>query len=120
MDNSKLDLLVSAYADLQKQEAELKSKKDSIKASIIEEMGDVMKYENSFHTVTRSVAETFKYTDEVGMINILKNAGYSSYVKEVVDTTAMNKFLKDGTTNQLKEDLMSHVSKTLTERLTVK
>lgn len=122
MTNLKLNKLIADYAKIQEQEDLLKKEKESLKQSIIAEMGDTMKYDSGAHVATRALAEGFKYNDEVGMINKLKEFGYESFIKEKIDTTAANKFFKEHMESPLTETLITgnYLSKTLTEKLTIK
>ncbi len=109
---------VKKYAELKKQQDAIKEEMDSLKTSIVEEMGDATSFEADNGVVAKLVAkETFKYKDEIGMINYLKEHGMSSFVVEKIDTKSMNKELKKGMS--LTESLSPMFTKETTVSLTV-
>lgn len=116
METTKLNNLLSEYLNLQSKEEEIKSLKENLKKDIISLMGTEKKYSSDSACATIINQESFKYNDETAMINWLKNNGYSSYVKEKIDT-GLNKILK--TPTPLTEALQPYYSKTIIEKLKV-
>ena len=115
----KLNKLVNQYNELKAQEYDISTQMSTLKASILEELGDITEYVTTDTHVTAKVVakETFKYTDESAMIKWLKNNGYAQFVVEKVNTTPMNKELKKGLT--LTESLKTMFTKTTSYSLTV-
>lgn len=119
--NTELNNKIEKYAELQAQMEVLKTQLDELKPEIIEGMvkESVDKIELPSGVTAQVVTkETFKYDDELGMINYLKANGLTSFIVEKVNTTAMNKELKKGLT--LTESLKPMFTKTYTNSLTVK
>jgi len=116
VEEATIDTMLKEYLELQEQEDLITKKKNDLKKAILTEMGDEKKYKNDFASATVSVAQGFKYTDEVGMIRVLKENGYGAYVKEKVDTS-LNKVLKENT--PLTESLKGMYVPTSSEKLTV-
>lgn len=110
---------VKKYADLQAQKEALEAEMAELKTAIVEEMGSDTDFTADDGTVAKLVdKETFKYTDEIAMINWCKMNGYSQFIVEKVNTTSMNKELKKGLT--LTESLKPMFTKTVSTSLTVK
>lgn len=115
-----LDNLLESYVKLQKEEERLADEKTNLKNQILEELDKLGVNKYSYDNITATVAdrESFKYNDELAMIQWCKNNGYSALIKESVNTTAMNKELKKS--NLLTESLNTYYTKTLSKSLTVK
>ena len=121
MDKLKLNQLVKDYLELQTKEEDIKNKKDVLKESIIELMGDEVKYDNGYATTTITLAESFKYNNEVSAIKTLKLNGYEKFITEEINTKEFNKFMKNNLENEMVKKLLSEdISKTTTKRLTIK
>lgn len=114
-----LDNLLREYAEIQIKEAELAERKLGLKAMIIEEMGDQDKYTTPDNiSATLTDKETFKYNDELSIINYLKKNKMDNFIVEKVNAVALNKELKKKTV--LAESLKSYYTKTNSTSLTVK
>ena len=114
-----LDNLLKEYFEIQIKEEELSTRKSELKNLIIEEMGDNNKYispDNVSATLTDK--ETFKYTDELSIINYLKKNKMENFIVEKVNAVALNKELKKKTV--LSESLKPYYTKTTSTSLTIK
>ena len=114
--NFELNGLLVKYVKAQEEEDKWKKEKALLKEQILSLMGDEKKYDSGFATASIQLAEGFKYTDEVAMINFLEQNGYQNYVIKTVDT-ALNKRLKESVESL--EGLKPYYTKTLTEKLSV-
>lgn len=119
--NTRLEELLESYNNVQIEETKIKTQKDELKLQILEEMAkeNTTKYlteDNISATIAKK--ETFKYVDELSMINYLQENGYSQFVELKIKTTDMNKELKKST--QLSEALTPYVTKSVVESLSVK
>lgn len=115
-----LNSLLEKYVVLQAEEEKLNQQKAELKNQILEEMDKLGVNKYTYENISATVAdrESFKYNDELAMIQWCKNNGYASLIKESVNTTAMNKELKKS--NLLTESLNTYYTKTLSRSLTVK
>lgn len=110
---------VKEYADLIAQKEAIDAKLAELKQQIVDGIGGAGKFDADDGTVA-SVTEkvTFKYQDEPGIIAKLKAGGLTSYVKESVNSTLLNKELKKG--GMLNESLSPMFVKSISYTLTVK
>ena len=110
---------VQQYANKLAQKEALEAELSILKERIISNMGSDKEFVSSDGTTAKIIEkETFKYTDELAMINWCKSNGYNSLVKETIVSTAMNKELKKGLS--LTESLRPMFIKTVSYSLTVK
>lgn len=117
-----IDEQIKKYLELNAQkealEASMTELKNAITASLADETLDGATYttEDGNATVTKSVKENFKYTDETAMISILESKGLNQFVTKKVVTTALNKELKKGgvINDALKDLYTSCISESLT------
>jgi hypothetical protein len=119
MNEIELNGKVKEYADLSAQKDAIEARLAELKGQIVEGIGGVGKFDADDGTVA-SVTEkvTFKYQDEPGIIAKLKDGGLTSYIKESVNSTMLNKELKKGGT--LNESLSPMFVKSTGYALTVK
>ena len=114
-----LDNLLKEYLEIQIKESELAQRKSELKELIINEMGDEVKYTSPDNiSATLTDKETFKYNDELSIINYLKKNKMDNFIVEKVNAVALNKELKKKTL--LSESLKSYYTKTNSTSLTVK
>lgn len=117
-----LDNMIKEYIDIQKQEEEIKAKKEQLGLQIKEALAN--EPDATYITAEGNRAmmvekTTFKYTDELAIMNYIKTKGLSDvYLTTKIDTTKFNKELKSE--GMLFEAVKSFVTKTITEALTVK
>ncbi len=117
-----IDEQIKKYLELNSKKEELEKQmteiKNAITASLVNETLEGATYttEDDSATVTKSVKENFKYTDETAMIAILESKGLNQFVTKKVITTSLNKELKKGgvITEALKNLYTSSVSESLT------
>lgn len=111
---------VKRYFELQAQAEAIKEEMAQLKESIVGDMDaqGVSTYEVDGIKAQVVAKDTFKYDDEFGIINYLKNNGLERYVVEKVDTTSLNKELKKGLS--LSESLNGMYTKTTSPSLTIK
>ena len=114
-----LEEMITKYNELQNQNKVIADEMNELKANIIESMNGDDKEKVEVDNVVAQVVrkDTFKYKDEMAMINYLKNNGLERYVVEKVDTS-LNKELKKGLS--LSESLNPMYEKTTSYSLTVK
>ena len=119
-----IDEQIKKYLELNAQkealEAQMTEVKNAITASLASETLDGATYttEDDSATVTRSVKENFKYSDETAMIDILESKGLNQFVTKKVVTTALNKELKKS--GVITEALKGLYTSTVSESLTIK
>lgn len=75
------------------------------------------KFKGDNYTASIVNKTTFKYTDEAAILLYAKKYNLKNYIKETVNTKALNEDLKKGGT--LTEDLKKYYTKSVTESLTV-
>ena len=116
-----IEKLLKEYATIEKEEKQVKEKKDNIRNEILNQIKQegLTSYKGNDYTVSIVNKETIKYTNEQAIINYCKTHNLEGFVKEVIDTTPFNKELKTKT-SVLSEDLKEYFTKTLTETLQVK
>ena len=89
-----------------------------LRDSILEDMGGEDEYSTPEGINVKAVVkETFKYTDEIGMIKWCEDNGYTQFITKKINTTPMNKELKKGQT--LTESLKPLYTKQTSVTLTV-
>ena len=118
-----LEQLVNDYVELQKQEAELKERKESLKSSILEAMKDnnVSKYLTD-GGITAQVQDkvTFKYTNEKELISKLEEDGLGAFVMKAINTKAFNSALKASDELLSSEKYGAYIEQQVTTALVVK
>ena len=114
--NEKLERYYQLQKEIEEREEEMKSlKEEIIKEMEIEDISS----QNTGVVEGKIINKTsFKYNDEVAMINYLKEKGLESFVNSKVNTSNMNKELKKK--GSLYEDLKPYVLETSTSTLSVK
>lgn len=120
--NEKLDNLLDEYISIQNEEDNLKVKKENLKKEIISLMGGEDKYSNGKVLAQVSLAENFKYVDEVGIINRLEECGYGAFVVKTVNTKQANKWFKNNPDSYMAKSLLEEgkITKSWSEKLTIK
>lgn len=119
-----IDEQIKKYLELNAQKEALESAMTELKTAITESLthealdGATYTTEDNTASVTKSVKENFKYSDETAMIAILKSKGFNQYIAEKVVTTSLNKELKKG--GMLAESLKGLYTSTSSESLTIK
>ena len=115
-----LEQMLEEYLAFKKQEEEAKAKKDAISLKIKEELKKLpeCKYNENGFTVSAVKTTTFKYNDEVAIMNYIKRNGLTNaYLQTQIVTTKFNNELKkEGT---LFENLKSYITKNETYKLNV-
>ena len=111
---------IKKYFELQAQVDAIKEEMEALKESIVNDMDTqgVSTYEVDDIKAQVVSKDTFKYDDELGMIDYLKNNGYGKFVVEKINATSLNKELKKGLS--LSESLKSMYTKTTSSSLTIK
>lgn len=117
-----IDEQIKKYLELNAQKEALEKEMSDIKSVITAELeketleGATYTTEDNTASVTKSVKENVKYTDETAMISILESKGLNQFVTKKVVTTALNKELKKGgvITEALKDFYTSSISESLT------
>lgn len=118
-DNGSIEAWVLQYADIQRVESNLKSKKEELKSKIISAMGKNTTFDT--HSGVCAMIQkkvSFKYTDEKALIACLEEIGKGEFVKKVVNTTPFNNVLK--TYDYQNEPYAPYIEKTTTTALVVK
>ena len=118
-----LEQLVNDYVELQKQEAELKEKKESLKLDIMEAMQDnkVSKYlTDDGITAQLQYKVTFKYTNEKELISKLEEDGLGAFIMKAVNTKAFNSALKASDELLSDDKYGKYIEQQLTTALVVK
>lgn len=115
-----LEDMLKEFIELKKQEDELKAKENELASKIKEELKKLpkSKYDANGIKATITNKTTFKYDDEVAIMNYIKSKGLKDvYLTYKINTTKFNEELKkEGT---LFENVKGYVTKNLTEALTV-
>lgn len=110
---------IEAYADIVERIAELELKKrelsDQIKAELAAQ--GLNEFENNTVKARITSRTTFKYTDEVAIINYLRGKKLNKYINEKIATTALNKDLK--ISGVLRKDLCNYIEEAISDSLTV-
>ena len=108
------------YYQLQKEIEEREEEMKALKESIIKEMElEGVTSQNTGKVEGKIINKTsFKYTDEVAILNYLRSHRLNNFISNKVNTSAMNKELKNKGT--LYEDLKSYCSESSSTTLSVK
>lgn len=119
-----IDEQIKKYLELNAQKEALETQMAEIKSAITASLanetleGATYTTEDNTASVTKSVKENVKYTDETAMISILESKGLNQFVTKKVVTTALNKELKKG--GVITEALKGLYTSTVSESLTIK
>ena len=119
-----IDAQIKKYLELNAKKEALEKEMSDIKSVITSELvketldGATYTTEDKTASVTKSVKETVKYTDETAMIAILESKGLNQFVTKKVVTTSLNKELKKG--GVITESLKGLYTTSLAESLTIK
>lgn len=115
-----LDEQIITYIKLQKEQEELRQKADVLKAEIISEMEaqGLSSTTVDTYSVTLTLRESIKYSDEPAIISYCESNGLTNYISKKVNTTALNKELKKK--NDLTESLSHYFMVSQSKVLTVK
>jgi len=119
-----IDEQIKKYLELNAQkealEAQMTEVKNAITSSLASEKLEGATYttEDGNVTVTKSVKENIKYSDETAMIAILESKGLNQFVTKKVVTTALNKELKKS--GVITEALKGLYTSSISESLTIK
>jgi uncharacterized NAD-dependent epimerase/dehydratase family protein len=119
-----IDEQIKKYLELNAQKEALEKEMSDIKSVITAELvketleGATYTTEDNTASVTKSVKENVKYTDETAMISILESKGLNQFVTKKVVTTALNKELKKG--GVITEALKGLYTSSISESLTIK
>ena len=119
-----IDEQIKKYLELNAQkealEAQMTEVKNAITMSLANETLEGATYttEDGNATVTKSVKENIKYSDETAMIAILESKGLNQFVTKKVVTTALNKELKKS--GVITEALKGLYTSSISESLTIK
>jgi hypothetical protein len=112
-----LETLLKEYKDVCIKMEELKTVKEELNDRIKSLMTG-KSYDGINYKATLTERTTFKYNDEVAMLNYIKKKGLSHlYIVEQIDTKKLNAELKLGKT--LYNDIKPYIEKTITESLKV-
>lgn len=108
------------YAQLQKEVEERETEMESLKENIIKQMSAEGITSQDTGTVLGKISNrtSFKYTDEVAVINYLRSHRLNNFLTSKVNTTVMNKELKGH--GSLYEDLKPYCVENNTISLSVK
>lgn len=117
-----IDEQIKKYLELKSQKEALEQQMSELTQRIATSLEDeklngaTYTTEDGDATVTKSVKENIKYTDETAMIAILEEKGLNQFVTKKVVTTSLNKELKKGgvITEALKDLYTSCISESLT------
>lgn len=119
-----IDEQIKKYLELNAQKEALEAQMAEIKTAISESLvdetleGATYTTEAGDATVTKSIKENIKYTDETAIVGILEAKGLNQFVSKKVVTTALNKELKKG--GIITESLKGLYTTALSESLTIK
>ena len=119
-----IDEQIKKYLEINAQKEALEAQMAEIKTAITTALegesleGATYTTEDGNATVTKSVKENFKYSDETAMISILESKGLNQFVTKKVVTTALNKELKKG--GVITESLKGLYTSSVSESLTIK
>ena len=108
------------YSKLTKQVEELKSKLEQLKGCIVESMDSlgVTSYKADDVEGKLVSKNLYKYKDEMAIVNYLKKNKLDNYLQEKINTTVMNKELKNK--GLLYESLKDYVEENNSIALSVK
>lgn len=114
--NEKLEI----YYQLQKETEEREEEMKSLKEEIVKEMEvEGITSQNTGLVEGKIINKTsFKYTDEVAILNYLRSHRLNNFISNKVNTTVMNKELKSK--GALYEDLKNYCSENSSVTLSVK
>lgn len=108
------------YYQLQKEVEEREEEMKSLKEEIVAEMQKEGLKSQDTGLVEGKIIDkvSFKYTDEVAILNYLRSHRLNNFISNKVNTTAMNKELKNK--GALYEDLKSYCTENTSTTLSVK
>lgn len=108
------------YYQLQKEVEEREEEMESLKEKIVKEMGiEGISSQNTGLVEGKIINKaSFKYNDEIAIIKYLRSHNLSGFIQTKVNTTSMNKELKNK--GALYEDLKSYCTENNSITLSVK
>ena len=108
------------YSKLAKQAEELKSKLEQLKGCIVENMNSLGVTSYKADDVEGKIISKnlYKYKDEIAIVSYLKKNKLNNYLQEKINTTVMNKELKNK--GLLYESLKDYVEENNSIALSVK
>ena len=108
------------YYQLQNEMSKIDEEMKSLKEEIVKEMEVLGVNSQNTGLVEGKIVnkQTFKYTDEVAIINYLRSHRLNNFISTKVNTTSMNKELKNK--GALYEDLKSYCTENNSITLSVK